>query len=122
MAYISPSKEELLASIRPDMKLTWDFFKRIYGYSLYEPEFAERALTTLEANGCRLARNYYLAWVSKYEAERDAEMKNVAVWYAQECKKQWEKRQKEGEGKRLAEMSNRELLTLLRNLNAGEYR
>ena len=122
MAYTSPSKEELLASIRPDMKLTWDFFKRIYGYSLYEPEFAERALTTLEANGCRLARNYYLAWVSKYEAERDAEMKNVAVWYAQECKKQWEKRQKEGEGKRLEEMSNRELLTLLRNLNAGEYR
>lgn len=122
MAYTSPSKEELLASIRPDMKLTWDFFKRIYGYSLYEPEFAEKALTKLEANGCRLARNYYLAWVSKYEAERNAEMEKVSVWYAKECKKQWEKRQKEGEGKRLEEMSNRELLTLLRNLNAGEYR
>ena len=100
MAYTSPSKEELLASIRPDMKLTWDFFKRIYGYSLYEPEFAERALTTLEANGCRLARNYYLAWVSKYEAERDAEMKKVAAWYAEECKRQWEKRLKEGERER----------------------
>ena len=100
MAYTSLSKEELLASIRPDMKLTWDFFKRIYGYSLYEPEFAERALTTLEANGCRLARNYYLAWVSKYKAERDAEMKKVAAWYAEECKRQWEKRQKEGERER----------------------
>ena len=122
MAYTSPSKEELLASIRPDMKLTWDFFKWIYGYSLYEPEFAERALIALEAVGVRRARDYYKTWVSKYEAERDAEMKNVAVWYAQECKKQWEKRQKEGEGKRLEEMSNRELLTLLRNLNAGEYR
>ena len=121
MAYTSPSKEELLASIRPDMKLTWDFFKRIYGYSLYEPEFAERALIALEAVGVRRARDYYKTWVSKYEAERDAEMKNVAVWYAQECKKQWEKRQKEGEGKRLEEMSNKELLTLLRNLNAGEY-
>ena len=122
MAYTSPSKEELLASIRPDMKLTWDFFKRIYGYSLYEPEFAERALIALEAVGVRRARDYYKTWVSKYEAERDAEMKNVAVWYAQECKKQWEKRQKEGEGKRLEEMSNMELLALLRNLNAGEYR
>ncbi len=100
MAYTSLSKEELLASIRPDMKLTWDFFKRIYGYSLYEPEFAERALTTLEANGCRLARNYYLAWVSKYKAERDAEMKKVAAWYAEECKRQWEKRLKEGERER----------------------
>ena len=75
-----------------------------------------------ELLGERRARDYYKTWVSKYEAERDAEMKNVAVWYAQECKKQWEKRQKEGEGKRLEEMSNRELLTLLRNLNAGEYR
>ena len=122
MAYTSPSKEELLASIRPDMKLTWDFFKQIYGYSLYEPEFAERALIALEAVWCSRARDYYLAWVSKYEAEQAAEMKKVAAWYAEECKKQWEKRQKEGEGKRLEEMSNRELLTLLRNLNAGEYR
>ena len=49
-------------------------------------------------------------------------MKKVAAWYVEECKRQWEKRQKEGEGKRLEEMSNRELLTLLRNLTAGGYR
>lgn len=51
MAYTSPSKEELLASIRPDMKLTWDFFKRIYGYEITWPGFADRALTALEAVG-----------------------------------------------------------------------
>ena len=117
-----PSKEELLASIRPDMKLTWDFFKRIYGYSLYEPEFAERALIALEAVGCSRARDYYKTWVNKYEAEQAAEMKKVVAWHLEECKRQWEKRQKEGEGKRLEEMSNREVLTLLRNLDAGEYR
>ena len=121
MAYISPSKEELLVSIRPGMKLTWDFFKRIYGYSLYEPEFAERALIALEAVGCSRARDYYKTWVNKYEAEQAAEMKKVAAWYSEGCKRQWDKRQKEGEGKRLEEMSNRELLTLLRNLTAGEY-
>ena len=93
MAYTSPSKEELLSSIRPDMKLTWNFFKRIYGYSLYEPKFAEQALTALEAAGCSRARDYFRAWVSKYEAERDTEMKKVAAWYAEECKRQWEKRQ-----------------------------
>lgn len=122
MAYISPSKEELLASIRPDMKLTWDFFKRIYGYEISWPGFADRAIAALEAAGCSRARGYYETWVSEYEAERAAEMKKVAAWYVEECKRQWEKRQKEGEGKRLEEMSNRELLTLLRNLNAGEYR
>lgn len=97
MAYTSPSKEGFLSSIRPDMKLTWDFFKRIYGYSLYEPEFAEQALTALEAAGCSRARDYYKTWVNEYEAEHDAEMKKVAAWYVEECKKQWEKRQKEGE-------------------------
>ena len=100
MACVSPSKEELLASIRPDMKLTWDFFKRIYGYSLYEPEFAERALIALEAVGCSRARDYYKTWVNKYEAEQAAEMKKVAAWYSEECKRQWEKRQKEGERER----------------------
>lgn len=104
------------------MKLTWDFFKRIYGYSLYEPVFAERALVALEAVGVRRARGYYETWVSEYEAGRDAEMKKVAAWYVEECKRQWEKRQKEGERKRLEEMSSRELLALLRNSTAGEYR
>ena len=104
------------------MKLTKNFFRRIYGYEISWPGFADRAIAALEAAGCSRARGYYETWVSEYEAERAAEMKKVAAWYVEECKRQWEKRQKEGEGKRLEEMSNRELLTLLRNLNAGEYR
>lgn len=120
MACTSPSKEELLASIRPDMKLTKNFFRRIYGYEMSWPGFADRAIAALEAAGCSRARGYYETWASEYEAERAAEMKKVAAWYAEECKRQWEKRQKEGEGKRLEEMSNRELLKLLKNLTAGE--
>ena len=100
MAYTSPSKEELLASIRPDMKLTKNFFRRIYGYEMSWPEFADRAIAALEAAGCSRARGYYETWVSEYEAERAAEMKKVAAWYAEECKRQWEKRQKEGERER----------------------
>lgn len=122
MAYISPSKEELLASIRPDMKLTKSFFKRIYGYEISWPGFADQAIAALEAAGCSRARGYYETWVSEYEAAQETETKKVAAWYAEECKRQWEKRQKEGESKRLEEMSSRELLALLRNSTAGEYR
>lgn len=93
MAYTSPSKEELLASIRPDMKLTWDFFKRIYGYEISWTGFADRAIAALEAAGCSRARGYYETWISEYEAERAAEMKNVAVWYANELDKKWKERQ-----------------------------
>ncbi len=97
MAYTSPSKEELLASIRPDMKLTWDFFKRIYGYETTWPGFAEQAIVALETAGCSRARDHYKTWVNKYEAEHDAEMKKVAAWYVRELDKKWKERQKEGE-------------------------
>ena len=50
------------------MKLTWDFFKLIYGYEITWPGFADRALTALEAVGCSRARDHYKSWVSKYKA------------------------------------------------------
>ena len=42
------SREELLQSIRPDMKLSKAFFMRIYGYEITWPGFAEVALQRLE--------------------------------------------------------------------------
>ena len=78
------------------MKLTKNFFRRIYGYEISWPGFADRAIAALEAAGCSRARGYYETWVREYAAE----MKKVAAWYAEECKRQWEKRQKEGERER----------------------
>ncbi len=124
MECISPSKEKLLASINPDMHLTKGFLRKIYGYSITEPEFAEQAITALEAVGCTRAREYYDSWVGEYEAAYDAAMKPVADWYRRECEKQWEKRQKEGDGRRRQEIiqdlhqrSDKELLSLLQTLN-----
>ena len=45
------SREELLESIRPDMKLTKNFFMKIYGYEISFPGFAEIPLTELEKSG-----------------------------------------------------------------------
>ncbi|MBQ8804163.1 MAG: hypothetical protein IJZ53_11050 [Tyzzerella sp.] len=87
-----PSKQELLSSIQPGMKLTKNFFMRIYGYEITWPGFAEQALTELEKAGCSKARDYYQRFVSEYEQEHEKAMKNVAEWY----RKQNEKKGSEG--------------------------
>ena len=115
-------KEELLSSISPNMRLTKDFFKRIYGYEISFAGFAEQAVSTLEAVGCSQARKYYIDWVNEYETKRDAELKEVAHRYWLQCEKEWEKIQKEGEERRtrqqenLQQMSNGDLIMLLENL------
>ena len=100
MEYASPSKEELLASIKPDMRLTKSFIKKIYGYGVTDASFPDKAIAALEAAGCSKARAYYESWVNEYEAAHSAELKEVAQWYRLECEKQWEKMRKEGEERR----------------------
>lgn len=99
-----PNKEELLNSIRPDMKLTKDFFKKVYGYEISFPGFADQAISALEAVGCSHARQYYDTWVNEYQTARDAELKEVAHRYRLECEKEWKKGQKEGEERRKAQI------------------
>lgn len=79
--------QELLQSVRPDMRLTKNFFKRVYGWEMDYPGFADQAISALEAAGCSRARGYYDTWVQEYEAERDAMLKRVSVWYAEELKR-----------------------------------
>lgn len=86
------SREELLQSIRPDIRLDKWFFLRIYGYEITWPGFAETALQRLEIMGCSKARNYYSCIVAEYEHNREKELKEVASWYAEECRKQWDRK------------------------------
>ncbi len=79
--------QELLQSVRPDMRLTKNFFKRMYGWETDYPGFADQAISALETAGCSRAREYYDKWVQEYEAERDAMLKRVSVWYAEELKR-----------------------------------
>lgn len=116
------SKEQLLQSVGPAMNLTKSFFKRIYGYELTWPGFADLAIKALEAAGCSRARQYYDLVVRECDQQYDADLAGVAHWYARECARDWEKRQKGSEEQRLREMSSQELLELLRNSAAGVYR
>ena len=109
------SREELLQSIGPDMRLDKSFFMKIYGYELTWPGFAEVALQRLEIMGCSKARNYYSCIVAEYEHNREEELKEVASWYAEECRKEWDRKVGEQQrAEKLDNMSTEELLTLLR--------
>lgn len=111
------SREELLQSIKPDMKLTWDFFKKIYGYEISFPGFAEVALKALEDAGSTHSRQHYEKFVNDYEQKKQEELYPVAVEYVKKLEAQWEKKERKGEESRknLQKMSNTELLALLKN-------
>lgn len=115
------SREELLQSIKPDMKLTWDFFKKIYGYEISFPGFAEVALKALEDAGSTHSRQHYEKFVNDYEQKKQEELYPVAVEYVKKLERQWERERIRGEKlsekkKSLQNLSDSELLTLLQNL------
>ena len=92
-----PTKEKLLSSIKPDMCLTKDFFKKVFGYELSFPGFADEALENLETAGCGQARRYYTEWVQAYEEEQQVMLKSVAEWYRRRCEDEWNARLKGSE-------------------------
>lgn len=119
------SREELLRSIQPGMKLDRAFFLKIYGYEITWPGFRETAIKALEDAGCSMARDYYISAVSGYQWNYRQQIKSVGEWYLKECEKEWKKKVKEGEVKRkeqelkqyLNRMSDQELLSLLQMLS-----
>ena len=104
-----PSREELLQSIHPDMKLYKSFFLKIYGYEITQPGFAETALRALEDAGCSKARSYYTSIVDAYERKRDEELKPVAKWLREKIDSDFEKRVKEYERKQGDEKRKQEI-------------
>ena len=98
-----PSKEELLQSIQPGMKLDRAFFLKVYGYEISFPGFRDTAIKALEDAGCPMAWDYYIAAVSGYKWGCQQQVKSVGAWYLKECDRKWKKRLKEGEVKRRQE-------------------
>ena len=117
------SRQELLSSIHPGMKLDKNFFLKVYGYELSMPGFAEDILSRLEILGCSKARNYYTCIVAEWKHNHDRMLRNVAEWYRRqdfEKKEVRESRKKQQEAEQLREdlrqKSDRELLILLQKL------
>lgn len=83
----TPSRESLLASIRPGMRLDRDFFLKVYGYSVTRPEYKNGALAKLQRAGCSKAHEYYNRIISKYEEQERQAMKDAAAWLVNQKRK-----------------------------------
>lgn len=84
-------------------------FKKILGFDMTWPGFAEDALTRLEELGCSRAREYYEAVRLGWQQEHEQQMRNVAEWYI----KQNFDRKKVKELRTEKEVEQRKLLDLL---------
>lgn len=104
-----PSKEELLQSIVPGMKLDKAFFLKVYGYELSYPGFSETALRALEDAGCSKARRYYERITTEYETDQAAKLKPVAVWLREKIDSDFEKLVKEYDRKQGDEKRKQEI-------------
>ena len=114
-----PSRQQLLDSIQPGMKLDRLFFLKVYGYEISFPGFADEAVKALEDAGCSKAREYYEMAVGEYQARQDEELKRAAAWYRMEYEREWKKNQKGSEERRRQEiqsLTRNELNELCRKL------
>lgn len=86
-----PTKELLLQSIVPGMKLDKAFFLKIYGYELSYSGFSEIVIKALEDAGCSGARSYYDQILTECKREQDEKIRPVASWLREQIDREYEK-------------------------------
>lgn len=103
-------RKPFLHSFSCDMKLYKSTFKKILGYDITTPGFAEDALTRLEILGCSRAREYYEAVKAEWQQEHDAQMKRAAEQSRDQWANEWEntKRKAVRESRKKQEAEQRE--------------
>lgn len=109
-----PSKDRLLQSIRPGMKLFKSFFTKLYGYSISDPGVVQEALDRLREAGCMKGEAYYNDVVREYRQQQAEERKKIVIHKSE--KEGSEERRKQNIIQDLHQKSDRELLKLLQML------
>ena len=105
------SREELLQSIRPDMKLDRAFFLKVYGYEITWPGFKDIAIKALNEVGCSRAEEHYNRIVSEYEQKQDESLKPVAEKLAKQWQEDWNKFIKKAKSKEGDEIWKQEIIS-----------
>lgn len=86
------SRETLLKSIHPDMKLTKGFFLKVYGYEISFPGFADQAIKVLMAAGCSKAQGYYSCIKAELDFNYEKGIKGAGIWYLKELQSRMERK------------------------------
>ena len=75
-------RQKFKGTIKPGMKLYKNTFKKILGYELTTPGFADEVLDQLEVLGYSHAREYYeTVKKNEWQQEYSSQMKNTGEWY-----------------------------------------
>lgn len=88
------TRQQLLESIHPGMKLDKAFFLRVYGYEITWPGSADEAIRKLEEAGCSRAREYYNKTVAEHQRKRDRELRPIARQIRRQWEADWRRAQK----------------------------
>lgn len=105
---MSVNKETFIQSINKETAFNKDFFKKVYGYSMYDPVFLKRVANELIRIDKKDIIALYNQWYQEYKIQDDSLMKEVSKWYKKECdklyqeevkkvKQQWHKEQKKAQ-------------------------
>ena len=93
------NRELFLDSIKPGVRIDYDFCMKIYGYDISSPGFADQVLNKIEALGLKEIRRFYHSSVKKYEDKYNDSMKKVSEWYSKKCQDEWERKVKKNESR-----------------------
>ncbi|WP_313132807.1 hypothetical protein [Anaerocolumna sp.] len=94
-----PDKQSFYQEINEITVFNEEFFKKVYAYSVCDELFIPAVVAKLIGIGRKDVIEDYNKWLAKWKAEDDKVIKKVARWYIKECDREFEKFQKEQQGK-----------------------
>lgn len=84
------NKETFIQSISIETKFNEAFFKKVYGYSMYDQPFLTRVANELIHIDRKDIIALYNQWYQEYKTQDDNMMKDISKWYQKECDKQYQ--------------------------------
>ena len=91
------NKEEFYQNINENTFVGADFCRKLYGYCYTDDTFLERVMDKFKSFGRDKVVYIFSTFATLYIHFQMEEKKDIAHWYAAECKKRCEKKEKEGE-------------------------
>ena len=84
------NKESFIKNINSEIEFNEVFFKKIYGYSIYDPVYLTRVASELIRIDRKDIIALYNQWYQEYKIQDDSLMKEVSQWYQKECDKKYQ--------------------------------